>query len=327
MDGFLPNESVVVLAATNRPDILDPALVRPGRFDRRVVVDMPDIEGRKAILEIHKRGKPIAGDVDWEKVAKRTVGFSGADLENVLNEAAILAARLGKKAIDASDIEEAATKVKLGPEKRRLQSDLDKKITAYHEAGHAIVTRSLSNMDPVHRISIVSRGLSLGHTLIPPTQDRVHETKTHLLEQAAALLGGRAAEELVFNEMTTGAASDIAQVTNLARAMVVDFGMSPLGPVDLGSSRGSTEVGRWYEPVTLSPDMAAKVDEEVNRIIRDSYDKAASILKEKRAKLDRVAEGLLKKETLEGDEFEELMKEQSNTASLPTVSDNDQTIG
>ncbi|MDZ4209897.1 MAG: ATP-dependent zinc metalloprotease FtsH, partial [Candidatus Curtissbacteria bacterium] len=230
MDGFTPNEQLVVIAATNRPDVLDPALIRPGRFDRRVVLDMPDVVGRKAILLIHAKGKPLDKDVDWEKVAKRTVGFSGADLENMLNEAAILTARLNKKAVDMSDIEEAATKVKLGPEKRRLQTDEDRKMTAYHEAGHALVSWKMTHMDPVHRISIVSRGLSLGHTMMEPIE-RIHETKTHLLEQVAVMLGGRAAENLVFREQTTGASDDISKATQVARTMVVEFGMSDLGPI------------------------------------------------------------------------------------------------
>jgi cell division protease FtsH len=212
MDGFAPTEQLVVIAATNRPDVLDPALVRPGRFDRRVALDMPDVNGRKEILAIHARGKPFEKNVVWEKIAKRTVGFSGADLENMLNEAAILAARLNKKAIDMSDLEEAATKVKLGPERKRLQTEEDRKMTAYHEAGHALVSWFMPGMDPVHRISIVSRGMSLGHTMMEPTE-HVHETKTHLLEQIAVMLGGRAAENLVFKEMTTGASDDIAKAT------------------------------------------------------------------------------------------------------------------
>jgi len=209
MDGFTPNDNVIVVAATNRGDLLDPALLRPGRFDRRISLDMPDREGRKAILLIHARGKKFRKDIDWERVANRTVGFSGADLENMLNEAAILTARDNKLEIKMDDIEEAATKVKLGPAKKKLQSEEDRKITAYHEAGHAIVSHNLSKTDPVHRISIVARGISLGFTLIPPSRDRVHETKSRLIEQVIAMMGGRAAEEVVFSEMTSGAASEI----------------------------------------------------------------------------------------------------------------------
>ncbi|MFH0864377.1 MAG: ATP-dependent zinc metalloprotease FtsH [Candidatus Gottesmanbacteria bacterium] len=310
MDGFTPNENVIVVAATNRGDLLDPALLRPGRFDRRVILDMPDIEGRKAILSIHMRGKPFVKEVDWDKVARRTVGFSGADLENMLNESAILAARIGKRAIDMEDIEEAATKVKLGPEKKRLQSDLDKKMTAYHEAGHAIVTHELPHMDPVHRISIVSRGLALGFTLIPPAKDRYTETKSHLIEQMASLLGGRAAEELIFKEFTAGAASDISKATEIARTMVVEYGMSELGPVNLGPQGDISDTGRmWYEPTQVSPDMAGKIDAQINQFITQAYKTAQEVLKKTKDRLDLVAQELVKKETIEGDEFERLMTE------------------
>lgn len=304
MDGFTPNENLIVMAATNRPDILDPALVRPGRFDRRIALELPDIEGRQAILKIHAKGKPFTNNVSWGKIAKRTVGFSGADLENMLNEAAILAARLGKKQIGMTELEEAATKVKLGPEKKRLQSDDDRKMTAYHEAGHALVSHSMSHMDPVHRISIVSRGLSLGHTLIPPTADRIHETKSHLVEQISVMLGGRAAENLVFREMTTGAADDIAKATDVARTMVVEYGMSDLGPINL-SPDGDPRF--WRETQQVSPDMAGKIDREVKKIIDSCYKKAVEILTKLRDKLDLVAQELIKKETLEREEFERLV--------------------
>jgi cell division protease FtsH len=301
MDGFTPNEQIVVMAATNRPDVLDPALVRPGRFDRRVVLDLPDIQGRKAILAIHAKGKPFEKDVNWEKVAKRTVGFSGADLENMLNESAILAARLNKKAIDMKDLEEAATKVKLGPEKKRLQSDDDKKMTAYHEAGHALVAWEMPHVDPVHRISIVSRGMSLGHTMTEPIE-RIHETKSHLLEQVAVMLGGRAAEELVFNEMTTGASNDIEKATQVARAMVMQFGMSELGPINFDSERKN-----FYETSELSPEMAAKVDEQVKKITDNAYKQANAVLGKLRDKLDVLAKELLIKETLDSEEFAKLI--------------------
>ena len=309
MDGFTPNDNVVVIAATNRGDLLDPALLRPGRFDRRVVLDMPDKEGREAILKIHARGKKFAKKIDWGKIADRTVGFSGADLENMLNEAAILAARNNKKGIDLEDIEEAATKVKLGPAKRKLQSEEDKKITAYHEAGHAIVTHFLPNMDPVERISIVARGMSLGHTLIPPASDRTHETKSRILNQITAMLGGRAAEEVVFNEMTSGAANDIDKATALARAMVVEFGMSDLGPLNLGPQYDVDEFGKtqWYEPSSISPAMQEKVDLEIKKIIDSSYRQAVAIVKKERKKLDAVVTALLKKETLTRDEFEKIV--------------------
>ena len=311
MDGFTPNDNVVVVAATNRGDLLDPALLRPGRFDRRVMLDMPDKEGREAILKIHARGKKFAKNIDWGRTADRTVGFSGADLEKMLNEAAILAARENKNQIDPEDIEEAATKVKLGPAKRRLQSVEDKKITAYHEAGHAVVTHGLSKMDPVHRISIVARGMSLGHTLIPPAADRTHETKTRMLQQITAMLGGRAAEKIVFDEMTSGASNDIEKATQLARAMVVNFGMSSLGPVNLGPQYDYDEMGKqlWYEPAQVSPAMQEKVDLEVKMIMDDGYKEALSLIKKFRKKLDKVAERLLEKETLEREEFEKIVGE------------------
>jgi len=315
MDGFAPNEQVVVVAATNRGDLLDSALLRPGRFDRKIMLDYPDIEGRKAILKIHAKGKPFAAEVNWEKVAKRTVGFSGADLENMLNESAILAARNDKKEISMEDLEEAATKVKLGPEKKRLQSDFDRKITAYHEAGHAIVTHFLPNMDPVHRISIVSRGMSLGFTLIPPAKDRLHETKTHLIQEIASMMGGRAAEKLVFNEVTTGAANDFDQATHIAKAMVVEFGMSDLGPINFGPTFDITEWGKKYwEQNTISEIMLGKIDAEVKKIIEQGYKKAEQILKENRKKLDLVAEQLLKKESLDEEEFVKIVGEKKKPA-------------
>ncbi len=309
MDGFTPNDNVIIIAATNRGDLLDPALLRPGRFDRRVMLDMPDKEGREAILKIHARGKKFTKGVKWGGIADRTVGFSGADLENMLNEAAISAARSNKKTIDAEDIEEAATKVKLGPAKKRLQSEEDRKITTYHEAGHAIVTHFLSKMDPVQRISIVARGMSLGHTFIPPAGDRVHETKNRVLQQITAMLGGRAAEEEVFNEMTSGASNDIEQATRLARAMVVSFGMSSLGPIDLGPQISYDEMGKpnWYEPAQVSPAMQEKVDNEIKNIVDSCYNDAISIIKKKRKILDKVSKALLKKETLGRDDFEKIV--------------------
>lgn len=307
MDGFAPNEQVIVIAATNRGDILDSALLRPGRFDRRVMLDMPDIEGRKEILQIHMKGKPFDKDADWDKVSRRTVGFSGADLENMLNEAAIAAARADKRSIDMAALEEAATKVKLGPQKKRLQSELDRKMTAYHEAGHAIVTHLLPHMDPVHRISIVSRGMALGFTLIPPAKDRVHETKTRLINQIASMLGGRAAEELIFNELTTGASNDIDKATNIARQMVIEFGMSTIGPINFGPRYDYGLMSRGYEQAQISPEMMAKIDTEIKKILDQGYKTALEILKKSRTKLDKVAQELVKKETLEAEEFEHIM--------------------
>ena len=309
MDGFTPNDNVIVLAATNRGDLLDPALLRPGRFDRRVILDMPDRVGREAILKIHARGKKFAKGIDWEGVADRTVGFSGADIENMLNEAAIGAARGEKKEIESDDIEEAATKVKLGPAKKRLQSEEDRKLTAYHEAGHGVVTHFQPKMDPVQRISIVARGMSLGHTLIPPAADRTHETKSRILQKITAMLGGRASEEVVFNEMTSGASNDIEQATRLARAMVVNFGMSSLGPIDFGPQMDYDEMGKpaFYEPAQVSPAMQEKVDGEIKKIVDRAHEEAISLIKENRKTLDKVVEKLLKKETLDREDFEKIV--------------------
>src|SRR3989339_1906147 len=317
MDGFAPTEQVVVIAATNRGDLLDSALLRPGRFDRRIVVDYPDVDGRKAIITIHAKGKPFAREVDWEKVAKRTVGFSGADLENMLNEAAIFAARHAKTEVNMNDIEEAATKVKLGPAKKRMQSEMDKKLTAYHEAGHAIVSHFLPHTDPVHRISIVSRGMALGYTLIPPAKDKLHETMTHLLEEIAVMMGGRAAEQVVFQEITTGASNDFDQATRIAKAMVVEYGMSDLGPINFGPTMDVSEWGKsYYEQNTLSQEMLAKIDTQVNKILQTAYTKASNTVKEKKDILDKVAKELLIKESLDQDEFEKIAGKKEAIASL-----------
>ncbi len=312
MDGFNPTEQVVVVAATNRGDLLDTALLRPGRFDRRVIVDFPDLEGRKAIAKIHAKGKPFDESVNWDKVAKRTVGYSGADLENMLNEAAISAARAAREKINMEDIEDAATKVKLGPEKKRLQSDLDRKLTAYHEVGHAVVSHFLPNTDPVHRISIVSRGMALGYTLIPPAKDKLHETKTHLLEKIAVMMGGRAAEEVIFNEMTTGAANDFDQGTQVAKAMVVEYGMSSLGPINFGPNMDVTEWGKtYYEQNVLSQEVMSKIDAEIKKIITVAYNQAIEIVKSKKDLMAKVAEVLIKKESLDQDEFEKIVGKKS----------------
>jgi len=308
MDGFTVKENVVVLAATNRPDVLDPALVRPGRFDRRVSLDMPDIEGRKATLAIHAKNKPFVDNIDWTSVAKRTVGFTGADLENMLNEAAILIARENRKAITFDDIEEAATKVKMGPSKKRIQSDEDRKMTAYHEAGHAIATHFLSHTDPVHRISIISRGRALGFTMIPPAVDKYQSTRTELLEEICTLLGGRAAEKLIYNDLTAGASSDIDRVTKIARAMVIDYGMSPLGPIDFGPQEGLSEWGRnFMEPTDVSDSKRAEIDAEVKRIVNACEKTTMKILKDQRKIMDKVVVALMEKESLEREEFETIV--------------------
>jgi len=309
MDGFNPNDAVLVVAATNRGDLLDPALLRPGRFDRKIELDLPDMVGRKAILAIHAQGKPFAPEIDWGKVSKRTVMFSGADLENTLNEAAILAARGDKKQISMQDIEEAATRVKLGPEKKRVQTEMDKKMTAYHEAGHAISAYYSPHMDPIHRVSIVSRTRTLGVTEPLPEKDRLHETRSNLLSRMVTTMGGRAAEELIFKELTTGAANDIVQATRIARLMVVEFGMSKLGPTNFGPQADMTEWGRGFmEPTMVSPVMQDNIDKEIKSLIDNAYKKALEIVRKNRKKLDLIAAKLVEQETIEGDEFQKLMK-------------------
>lgn len=309
MDGLEANETIVVIAATNRPDILDPALTRPGRFDRRIMLTLPDLKEREQILKLHASNKPFAKNVSWIKVARRTVGFSGADLENMLNEAAILTARERRMRIDSKEIEEAAVKIKLGPQKKRMITEEDKKITAYHEAGHAIVSFFTPKTDPVERISIVSRGLALGYTLIPPEKDRIHEDKTHLLSQITALMGGRAAEEMIFDEMTSGAAADIQNATQIARQMVVSYGMSDLGPIYFGPQIDIAEWGQSFiQPQEISQEMQAKVDDEIKKIVDLCFKNAEDILRKHAEELDRVAEKLLQKETLERGEFEKLIK-------------------
>lgn len=316
MDGFAPNESVIVIGATNRPDLLDPALVRPGRFDRRVVIGLPDLEERKAIIAIHMKGKPFTKDVNIERLARRTVGFSGADLANMLNEAAILTARDAKKEIGNIDLEEAATKVKLGPQRKRMQSDEDRSLAAYHEAGHAMVGHSLPHVDPVHRITIVSRGMSGGHTMFPPTEDRSNETKSRLLEQIATALGGRAAEDLVFKDVSTGASNDIEVATNIAREMVVEYGMSDIGPINI---KPASQFGMWQrEGAEISENLQAKIDTEIKKIMDVAYAQALTILRKNKVNLDKVAKALLDKETLDTDEFEKIVGKKKGNAPRST---------
>lgn len=306
MDGFTPHERLIIIAATNRPDLLDAALIRPGRFDRRVVLGMPDLEERKAIIQLHMKGKPFTQDVSVEKLARRTVGFSGADLANMLNEAAILAAREGKKAIESKDLEEAATKEKLGPQRKRMQSKHDRELAAYHEAGHAIVGHFLKNVDPVHRISIVSRGMSGGHTLFPPTEDRSNESKSRLVDQITAALGGQAAEDLVFKDISTGAASDIEVATSIAKAMVTQYGMSTLGPLSI-HPKAMFGIWKIEEGGEISPKLHDAIDAEIKKIMDTCYRNAQALLKKHKIKLDAVAKSLLEKETLESDEFESIV--------------------
>jgi len=307
MDGFDTDTRVIVLAATNRPDILDPALLRPGRFDRRVVLDRPDMSGRKAILEVHARGKPLADDVDLLTVAKTTPGFTGADIENLLNEASLLAARRDKKAIGMEELQEAVERVIAGPERRsRLINDEEKEIIAYHEAGHALVMHELPKCDPVHKVSIIARGMALGYTIHLPEDDRYLVSRSKFEDDIAASLGGRAAEEIVFGDITTGANQDMQEVTKLARSMVMQYGMSKeLGPRTFGRKEELIFLGREIsEQRDYSEMVAQKIDEEIKDIITRNYERAKSILIEQRQRLEEIAKKLIEQETLDGPEFE-----------------------
>ena len=318
MDGFDTNTSVIVLAATNRPDILDPALLRPGRFDRRVMLDRPDIVGRLAILKVHAEGKPLDKSVNLEMLAKGTVGFSGADLANLVNEAAILAARRDKKAISMEEFEESVDRVIAGPERKsRKISPKEKEITAYHEAGHALVAKMLPNADPVYKISIVARGMSLGHTRQLPIEDRYLSTSAQIRDMLATFLGGYTAEKLFLSEVTTGAYDDIRRATELARRMVTDFGMSDkLGPRTFGDKQEMVFLGREIsEQKDYGDKIADTIDEEVSKIIQQAQETAEKILTENKKKLTKLAEELIVKETLEGKELEAIF---SGTVLKPT---------
>ncbi len=312
MDGFDPNEGIIVMAATNRPDILDKALLRPGRFDKKIVVDPPDLRGRVEILKIHMRGKPIAEDVDIEVLARRTPGFVGADLENLVNEAALLAARRGRQKITMDEFEEAVDVVIAGPaRKSRVISPKEKKTIAYHEVGHAIVSTLLPNADPVHRISIIPRGYrALGYTLQLPLEDKYLATRSELLDKITGLLGGRAAEEIAIGEITTGSANDIERATEIARQMVCKFGMTEeLGPSAWGREEEEVFLGRdWMRMRNYSEEVAAKIDEEVREIVDKCYNRAKEILNTHRKELDEVVRILLDKEVIEGGELRKLLK-------------------
>ncbi len=307
MDGFDTNTNVIVLAATNRPDILDPALLRPGRFDRQVVLDRPDIGGRKAVLQVHTKGKPMEAEVILDTLAKQTPGFSGADLANLVNEAAILAARRNKKSIGMKEFEEAVDRVIAGPERKsRIISEREKALVAYHEGGHAVVGRMLRNVDPVHKVSIIARGMMGGYTRFLPNEDRYLQTKAHFVDNLAVAMGGRVAEELIFGETTTGASNDIEMATRIARKMVTEFGMSPeLGPVALGHKEELIFLGREIgEQRNYSDKVAEAIDAEVHKFITTAYGAAKTLLTENRAVLVRLAERLIRDETLEGAELE-----------------------
>ena len=311
MDGFEANGQVILIAATNRPDVLDPALLRPGRFDRQISVDRPDLKGRAAILAVHAKNKPVAKDVDLPSFAKRTPGFTGADLANVLNEAALLAARQERKAIKNSDIDEAIDRVMAGPQKvSRLMTEEERRITAYHEGGHALVAHALPHTDPVHKVTIMPRGRALGYTMVLPDEDRYAVTRNQMLDQLAYTMGGRAAEELIFHDPTTGASNDIEKATNLARAMVTQYGMTQrLGAIKLGISDSQPFLGRDYgHQRDYSENVAAIVDSEIREMIENAHQEAFDILVANRETLDRLVEELLESETLNKEEIERIFK-------------------
>ncbi len=312
MDGFETDTNVIVVAATNRPDVLDPALLRPGRFDRQVVLDLPDINDREAILKVHSKNKPMAKDVDLRSVAERTPGFSGADLANIINEAAILAARVNKKEINTEELKEAIEKVMLGPSRKsHILSPEEKKRTAYHEGGHALVGAVLPESDPIHKVTVLSRGRAAGYTMKLPIEDKHLHTKGSFLDEIAALLGGYAAEKLVYGELTTGASNDLKVATGMARSLITQYGMSDeLGPVTLGENHTNVFLGRDIsEQKNYSESVAQKIDDEVRRIMRDAEKRATELMIEHRSYLDKIAERLVADETLEKDQFEEIVND------------------
>jgi cell division protease FtsH len=320
MDGFEMKDNIILIAATNRPDILDPALLRPGRFDRQIVVDRPDRMGRRKILEVHSKGKPLAPEIDLETLAAGTPGFTGADLANLVNEAALLAARRGKKTIQQDELEEGIMRVLAGPEKKaRLLSEQERKITAFHEMGHALVGHYLENTNPVHKITIVSRGQALGLTISLPTEDRYLQSRSALMDDLAMTLGGRAAEELVFHEITTGAANDLEKVTHTAKQMIMRFGMSEkLGPRVLGRNTDQPFLGRemGHEP-DYSDEVAREIDEEIRRVIEEAHDRATRVLQEHMEELHRIAAILIERETIDKDQFERLAAGESEETVFP----------
>ncbi len=311
MDGFDPNTGIILISATNRPDVLDPALLRPGRFDRRVVLDLPDLKDRKEILKIHARNKPLEEKVELKEIAERTPGFSGADLANIVNEAAILTARRNKKKISQDELRESIEKVILGPERKsHVLSEKEKEITAYHEAGHALTAASLPNIDPIQKVSIIPRGPAAGYTLKLPIRDKHIHTRSEYIDELTVLLGGYVSEKIVFNELTSGASNDLQRATELARKLVTKYGMSEkMGPRTFGGKDEMVFLGREIATEKdYSEEAAAQIDKEVAKFIDDAFNSAKKILSEKRKKLDQIAETLIKKETIERKEFERLMK-------------------
>ena len=312
MDGFSANEGVIVLAATNRPDVLDKALLRPGRFDRQIVVPAPDVKAREQILEVHSKKKKLAEDVDLKVIAKNTSGFTGADLENLLNESALLTARRDKQEIDEKEIEDAMIKVTMGPEKKtRVRSNKEKRLVAYHEAGHAVVSKFLPTQDPVHEISIIPRGMAGGYTMYRPAEDKSFISKTEMEENIVSLLGGRVSEQLVLGDISTGASNDIERATQIAKSMCTKYGMSDrIGTITLGSSQDEVFLGRDFaQEKSYSEETAGIIDEEIKNIIDHAYEEAKSILSKNRDKLDKVAAVLIEKEKITGDEFDQIFAE------------------
>lgn len=311
MDGFGANEGIIIMAATNRPDILDPALLRPGRFDRQITVDRPDVKGREAVLKVHARNKPLDDSVDLGVIARRTPGFTGADLENLLNEAALLAARRNKKKVSKDEIDEAIDRVIAGPEKKsRVISDYEKKIVAYHEAGHTVVGYHLKHADEVHKVTVVPRGSAGGYTVMLPKEDRYFMTKTELLEKVIGLLGGRVAEEIVLGEISTGAHNDFERATNIVRRMITEFGMSDrLGPLQFGRSQGQVFLGRDIgHEQNYSDAIAYEIDKEMQQIIQDCYQRCTDLLTKYRDDLEAIAQTLLVKETLDASEIKQIIE-------------------
>jgi cell division protease FtsH len=320
MDGFEMKDNIILIAATNRPDILDPALLRPGRFDRQIVVDRPDRLGRRKILEVHTKGKPLAPEIDLDTLASGTPGFTGADLSNLVNEAALLAARRGKKIIEQEELEEGIMRVVAGPEKKaRLLSEHERKITAYHEMGHALVGHYLEHTDPVHKITIVSRGQALGLTISLPTEDKYLTTRSALMHQMAMTLGGRAAEEIVFHEVTTGAANDLEKITSMAKQMIMRFGMSEkLGPRVLGRGHDQPFLGRDYgAEADYSEEIAREIDDEIRRVIEESHELALAVLREHMDELHKISAILIERETIDKDQFERLLAGEDEGTVFP----------
>jgi cell division protease FtsH len=320
MDGFEMKDNIILIAATNRPDILDPALLRPGRFDRQIVVDRPDRVGRRKILEVHTKGKPLAPEIDLDTLASGTPGFTGADLSNLVNEAALLAARRGKKIIEQDELEEGIMRVVAGPEKKaRLLSEHERKITAYHEMGHALVGHFLEHTDPVHKITIVSRGQALGLTISLPTEDKYLTTRTALMHQMGMTLGGRAAEEIVFHEVTTGAANDLEKVTQTAKQMIMRFGMSEkLGPRVLGRGHDQPFLGRDYgAEADYSEEIAREIDDEIRRVIEEAHELALAVLREHMDELHKISAILIERETIDRDQYERLLAGEDESTVFP----------